>query len=72
METVVTVVTVECGDKVRDKISKVSGIVTSITTYLDDDISYGIQSEGGSNGVPNAAFSLFKNRVELVEKGVWR
>lgn len=57
------------GDRVRDTVTGFTGIVVSITMYLDDSPSWGITGEGcGTDGLPSSTVYLGAWRIEKIKR----
>jgi hypothetical protein len=61
--------TVELGDRVKDKIAGLEGIVIGITNYLYGCQRVAIQPETAKDGQPAEAFYVDTPQVEIVKKG---
>lgn len=59
---------IERGDKVRDKISGVCGVVVAITHWLYGCDRIMIQSEEGKDGKPTEPFSIDVKQADMVKK----
>lgn len=59
---------IERGDKVRDKITAITGIVVAITHWLYGCDRLMLQSEESKDGKPTEPFSVDVKQVDLVKK----
>ncbi len=62
--------TAELGDRVRDRISGISGIVTGCTEWLYGCRRIVIQAEDNKDGKPVDTFCIDEPQAEIIEKGV--
>lgn len=58
------------GDRVKDSVTGVTGIVVCVTTWLHGCIRYGVQSETPKDGKPVDAVYFDQTQVVLVKKAV--
>jgi hypothetical protein len=63
---------IELGDRVRDRITKVGGIVVGTTEWLYGCRRIVIQPEGSKDGKPAETFCVDEPQLELLESGVIR
>jgi hypothetical protein len=61
---------VNLGDRVRDRITKLTGIVVGITYYLYGCTRVAIQPEEGKDGKPAEWIRLDEPQVELIDAEV--
>lgn len=60
---------VNLGDKVRDRVSGVTGIATAQVRYLNGCVQFGVNAQVGADGkVPEAVF-IDHAQLEVVEAG---
>ena len=62
--------TMNLGDRVKDPITGMTGIVTCITTWLHGCIRIGVQPEKLKDGKPLEAIYFDQSQLELVKKRV--
>lgn len=61
---------VELGDRIKDRISGLKGICTSITHWLNGCVRVGLQPEKADGGkIPDSVY-FDQEQVEVVKKGV--
>jgi hypothetical protein len=61
---------IKLGDRVRDKISTMEGIATSITTYLSSDVYIGVTPTKVKDGKPLEGVNVPHQLVEVVKEQV--
>jgi hypothetical protein len=64
---------VQLGDRVKDPVSGVVGIATSITIWLHGCIRVGVQSEKPTNEGRSAEIQYFdQSQLVIVKKGIYK
>ena len=61
---------IELGDRVKDKITGLKGIVTARHEYLYGCLRMAVQPEEGKDGKPIETFVVDEPQLELLKKGV--
>lgn len=62
---------VQLGDRVKDKVSGLTGIATSVTIWLHGCVRVGVQPEGRTkDGKPRESFHFDEPQLEVMKKGV--
>lgn len=61
---------IELGDRVREKITGLEGIVTAITTWLNGCVRVGVQPEKLKDGKISEAAYFDDGQVVIIKKGV--
>ncbi len=60
---------INLGDKVRDRVTGFTGIVTSRTVFLNGCVQYGIKSDKLVNGKPVDAEWVDEAQIQMIKKG---
>ena len=63
---------IELGDRVKDRISGLKGIVTGVTYFLYGCTRMTLQPEEAKDGKPADGFWVDEPQLELVKKGIVR
>jgi len=61
---------IELGDRVKDRISGLKGIVTGITDWLYGCRRISVQPEEAKDGKPIETFCVDEPQVEVLQKGI--
>jgi hypothetical protein len=61
---------VELGDRVKDKISGLSGVVVGVTNWLFGCRRLCVAPETSKDGVPASNFTVDEPQIEILQKGV--
>ncbi len=61
---------IRLGDRVKDKITGFTGVVTGITTWLNGCVRMGIQGTPLKNGLPLATEWIDEAQLKLVKAGI--
>lgn len=61
---------IKLGDRVRDKITGFTGVVTGVTTWLNGCVRMGIQGTALRNGLPTVTEWIDEAQLKLVKAGI--
>lgn len=61
---------IELGDRVKDKITGLKGVVIGVTYWLYGYRQFVIQPESANDGKPAETFVMDEQRLDMVKKGV--
>ncbi len=63
---------IRLGDKVKDKITGFTGVVSGISTWLNGCVRMGVQGTALKNGLPTVIEWIDEAQLKLVKAGVIR